>query len=51
MKAARACLTTLLALVLAAQAWAQDMKPAQQPKPDSQAEDPKARAIREAYEE
>jgi type II secretory pathway component GspD/PulD (secretin) len=47
---ARVCLTMLLALAFAARAWAQDMKPAQT-KPDSQAEDPKARAIREAYEE
>ena len=43
-------LTTLLALAFAAQAWGQDLKPAQS-KSDSQAEDPKAKAIREAYEE
>jgi type II secretory pathway component GspD/PulD (secretin) len=47
---ARVCLTTLLALAVGAQAWAQDMKPVQS-RPESQAEDPKARAIREAYEE
>ena len=46
---ARVCLT-LLALAFGAQAWAQDMKPVQS-RPESQAEDPKARAIREAYEE
>ena len=46
----RACLTTLLALAVTAQVWAQDMKPVQ-PRPESQAEDPKARAIREAYED
>jgi type IV pilus assembly protein PilQ len=42
-------LTTLLVLAFAARAWGQqDMKPKQ---PDAQAEDPKAKAIREAYEE
>src|SRR5262245_36266128 len=46
----RACLSTLLAVAVAAQAWAQDVKPVQ-PRPENQAEDPKARAIREAYEE
>ena len=43
-------LTTLLVVACAARAWGQDMKPAQS-RPDSQAEDPKAKAIREAYEE
>ena len=43
-------LTTLLVLACAARAWGQDMKPGQS-KADAQAEDPKARAIREAYEE
>lgn len=50
MKGARVCLTMLLALVCAAPVLAQEMKPAQT-KPDAQAEDPKAKAIREAYEE
>jgi type IV pilus assembly protein PilQ len=53
---ARVCLATLLALAVGTQAWAQDPSRAgQEPKtamrPESQAEDPKARAIREAYEE
>ena len=43
-------LTTLLVVAFAARAWGQDMKPGQS-KADAQAEDPKARAIREAYEE
>jgi type IV pilus assembly protein PilQ len=43
-------LTTLLVLAVGARAWAQDMKPGQA-KPDAQGEDPKAKAIREAYEE
>jgi type IV pilus assembly protein PilQ len=43
-------LTTLLVLACAARAWGQNMKPGQS-KPDAQAEDPKAKAIREAYEE
>src|SRR6185436_4003591 len=46
---ARVFLTTLLALVLASRAWSQDMKPVA-PRGD-QAEDPKAKAIREAYDE
>jgi type IV pilus assembly protein PilQ len=46
----RVCLMTLLALSAAARVWAQDMKPLQS-RPESQAEDPKAKAIREAYEE
>jgi len=50
MKGARVCLTMLSVLVCAAPVMAQDMKPAQS-KPDAQAEDPKAKAIREAYEE
>ncbi|HZE99642.1 MAG TPA: secretin N-terminal domain-containing protein [Planctomycetota bacterium] len=50
MKGARVCLTTLMALVCAGPVLAQEMKPAQT-KPDAQAEDPKAKAIREAYEE
>ncbi|MBV8880219.1 MAG: hypothetical protein JO332_09665 [Planctomycetaceae bacterium] len=50
MKGARVCLTMLMALVCAAPVLAQEMKPAQT-KPDAQAEDPKAKAIREAYEE
>ena len=50
MRGARVCLTMFLALGIAGQVWAQDMKPAQ-PKQDPQAEDPKAKAIREAYEE
>jgi type IV pilus assembly protein PilQ len=50
MNGARVCLTTLLVLAFAARAWGQDMKPAQ-PRPDAQGEDPKARAIREAYDE
>jgi len=50
MKGARVCLTTLMALLGAAPVLAQEMKPAQT-KPDAQAEDPKAKAIREAYEE
>src|SRR6185295_2086057 len=45
----RVCLTMLLVLGFTALAWAQDMKPPQAK--DSQAEDPKAKAIREAYEE
>jgi type IV pilus assembly protein PilQ len=40
-------LTTLLVLAFAARAYGQDMKP----KAEAQAEDPKAKAIREAYEE
>jgi type IV pilus assembly protein PilQ len=47
---ARVCLTTLLALAFAARASGQDMKAAPA-KQDSQGEDPKARVIREAYEE
>jgi type II secretory pathway component GspD/PulD (secretin) len=39
-------LTTLLVVALAARAWGQDMKPK-----SDQGEDPKAKAIREAYEE
>ena len=39
-------LTTLLVVAFAARAWGQDMKPK-----SDQAEDPKAKAIREAYEE
>jgi len=50
MKGARVCLTMLMALVCSAPVLAQEMKPAQT-KPDAQAEDPKAKAIREAYEE
>jgi type IV pilus assembly protein PilQ len=50
MKGARVCLTMLMALGCAAPVLAQEMKPAQT-KPDAQAEDPKAKAIREAYEE
>ena len=50
MNGARVCLTTLLVLAFAARTWGQDMKPAQ-PRPDAQGEDPKARAIREAYDE
>lgn len=50
MKGARVCLTTLVALIFAARAWGQEMKPAQTA-PDAQAEDPKAKAMREAYEE
>ncbi|HLY73014.1 MAG TPA: secretin N-terminal domain-containing protein, partial [Planctomycetota bacterium] len=50
MKGARVCLTMLLAIGCAAPVLAQEMKPAQT-KPDAQAEDPKAKAIREAYEE
>ena len=50
MKGARVCLTMLMALVCTAPVLAQEMKPAQT-KPDAQAEDPKAKAIREAYEE
>jgi len=47
---ARVCLTMLTALVCASPVFAQEMKPAQT-KPDAQAEDAKAKAIREAYEE
>jgi type IV pilus assembly protein PilQ len=43
-------LTTLLVLAFGARAWAQDMKSGQS-RADAQAEDPKAKAIREAYEE
>ncbi len=50
MKGARVCLTLLAILVCAAPVLAQEMKPAQA-KPDTQAEDPKAKIIREAYEE
>src|SRR5258708_15278239 len=50
MKGARVCLTMLMALVCSATVMEQEMKPAQT-KPDAQAEDPKAKAIREAYEE
>ena len=50
MRGARVCLTMFLALGIAAQVWAQDVKPAPS-KQDPQAEDPKAKAIREAYEE
>jgi type IV pilus assembly protein PilQ len=50
MKGARVCLTMLTALVCASPVLAQEMKPAQT-KPDAQAEDAKAKAIREAYEE
>ena len=46
---ARVFLTTMLALALASRAWSQDMKPVA-PRAD-QAEDPKAKAIREAYDE
>ncbi|HLY10062.1 MAG TPA: secretin N-terminal domain-containing protein [Planctomycetota bacterium] len=47
---ARVSLTMLMALVCASPVLAQEMKPAQT-KPDAQAEDAKAKAIREAYEE
>lgn len=50
MKGACVCLTMLAILVCAAPVMAQEMKPAQS-RPDAQAEDPKAKAIREAYEE
>ncbi|HUR38307.1 MAG TPA: secretin N-terminal domain-containing protein [Planctomycetota bacterium] len=50
MKGARFCLTMLAVVVCAAPVLAQEMKPAQS-KPDTQAEDPRAKAIREAYEE
>jgi len=50
MNGARVCLTMLTALVCASPVLAQEMKPAQT-KPDAQAEDAKAKAIREAYEE
>jgi hypothetical protein len=50
MKGARFCLTMLAVVVCGAPVLAQEMKPAQS-KPDTQAEDPRAKAIREAYEE
>jgi type IV pilus assembly protein PilQ len=50
MKGARVCLTMWMALVCAVPVLAQEMKPAQT-RPDAQAEDSKAKAIREAYEE
>src|SRR5262249_8536034 len=52
MKGARVCLTSLLlAVASAAPVWAQDPAKPAQTKLDAQAEDPKARALREAYEE
>jgi type IV pilus assembly protein PilQ len=51
MNGVRLCLMMVPVLAFASLSWGQDVKPAQPAKQDAQAEDPKAKAIRETYEE